>query len=57
MTPPVIVLPRPQRPYRAIAAACPMLWAAAVLLMLHLLCATGSAAVALDRQIAMADRV
>ncbi len=57
VTPPVIVLPRPQRPYRAIAAACPMLWAAAVLLMLHLVYATGSAAVELDRQIAMADRV
>ncbi|KQY20761.1 hypothetical protein [Rhizobium sp. Root483D2] len=57
VTPPVIVLPRPQQPYRAIAAACPALWAAAVLILLYLAFATGSAAIELDRQFAMADRV
>lgn len=57
VTPPVIVLPRPQQPYRAVAAACPALWAAAVLILLHLVFATGSAVVDLDRQFAMADRV
>lgn len=57
VTPSVIVLPRPQRPYRAVAVASPALWAAAVLLVLHLVYATGAATVELDRQIAMADRV
>jgi len=56
--PPVIVLPRrPGKLYRAVACAGPLLWAAAVLLTLHLIYATAAAVVDLDRQIEMAERV
>lgn len=56
--PPVIVLPRrPGKLYRAVACAGPLLWAVAVLLMLHLVYATGAAVVELDRQIELAERV
>lgn len=56
--PPVIVLPRrPSRRYCALAVASPLLWAAAVILIGHLAFSSGRALVALDRQIAMAERV
>ncbi|KQY31785.1 hypothetical protein [Rhizobium sp. Root483D2] len=56
--PPVIVLPRrPSRRYCAFAVASPLLWAAALILIGHLAFSSGRALVALDRQIAMAERV
>lgn len=56
--PPVIVLPRrPSRLYRTLAILSPVLWAAALLLLLHLTLATGAAVVALEHRLAMEARV
>lgn len=56
-TPPVIVLPRrPSRLYRALAVIGPMLWAAAILIVLHLAVETGSALALLEHQLTMGAR-
>ncbi|WEZ84603.1 hypothetical protein P6U16_08525 [Rhizobium sp. 32-5/1] len=57
-TPPVIVLPRrPSRLYRALAVISPLLWAAAIIIVLHLAVATGSALALMEHQLAMDARV